>query len=40
MKKFPKYLIFIVVAGVAGVYVGLVALGNFINQINAQTAGT
>jgi hypothetical protein len=40
MKKFPKYLVFIVLAGIAGIYVGLVALGNFINQINAQAASS
>ncbi len=35
MKKFAKYLSFIVLAVIAGVYVGLVVLGDFINKLNS-----
>lgn len=38
MKKFPKLLAFIGLAVVAGVYIGLVMVGNFFNQITATTS--
>jgi hypothetical protein len=39
MKKIPKLLAFIGLAAIAGIYMGLVMVGNFINQINASTSG-